>query len=213
MALGNTVVYVAENAALKGMIAISNTVRPETGRVIERLKLEGIHRIYLISGDTEPVVRHLAAALGFTDYAAPILPEEKAQFIEQLEQSGRRVLMVGDGVNDALALSKATVGVAMGAGGSAVAVEAADIALVDSDLGSLLRLRQLSKKTVETVEANFWIATATNIAGIILGAAGWLPPLMAGFLHMGHTLGIMLNSGKLLQWEGGSSGPAAKSIV
>jgi cation-transporting P-type ATPase C len=199
---GHTVLYVAKNGVPKGMIAATNTIRPEAGEVIEQFKQDGIYRNYLISGDTEPIVKDLAGALGFTDYAAPILPEEKARFIEQLEHDGRRVLMVGDGVNDALALSKATVGVAMGAGGSAVAVEAANIALVNNDLKSLLLLRELSKKTLHTVETNFWIATTTNIAGILLGAAGWLPPVMAGFFHMGHTLGIMLNSGRLLQWEG-----------
>jgi len=96
--------------------------------------------------------KNISPALSFDGYSAEITPEEKAQYIEQLEACGHRVLMVGDGVNDALALSKATVGIAMGAGGSETAIETADIALVKDDLEGIVVLRQLSRRTLRTIE-------------------------------------------------------------
>ena len=89
----------------------------------------------------------------------------------------------------------------MGAGGSEAAVETSDISLADDDLEGLVILRQLSRYTLKTIEQNFWIANITNIAGVILGFFGFLPPVMAGVLHVGHTLGIMSNSSRLLKWE------------
>jgi cation-transporting P-type ATPase C len=162
----------------------------------------------VISGDTEASVRTIADDMDFDGYKADLLPEEKARFVERLQQNGKRVVMLGDGVNDALALSKAAVGVAMGTGGSEVAIEAADIALVRDDLSGLLVLRRLSRKTLATIEQNFWIATGTNIIGIVLGATGLLSPLMAGLFHLGHTFGILFNSGRLVQWN-----PYNKEIV
>ena len=143
----------------------------------------------------------LALSMGFDDYRAELMPEDKAKYVERLEKRGNRVVMVGDGVNDALALSKATVGVAMGAGGAEVAIEAADIALVDSDLERLVTLRQLSHKTLRTIGQNYYLATSTNVLGIFLGAFGWLSPVMAGMLHIVHTLGILVNSSMLLKWQ------------
>jgi cation-transporting P-type ATPase C len=200
----HTVLYVARNGKLQGMIALANTPRPGTAAVLARLRREGLQRFYLVSGDAEPVVKSLAGAIGCDGYRAALLPAEKAGFVEELEAGGTKVLMVGDGVNDALALAKATVGVAMGAGGSEVAVEAADIALADDRLEGLLFLRRLSRKTLRTVEQNFWFATATNVIGIALGMSGVLAPVMAGAFHVAHTAGIMLNSSRLLRWEGGS---------
>jgi cation-transporting P-type ATPase C len=209
MAEGKTVIYVSKDGRLHGIIALSSALHPEAAPALRRLRREGFAKVSLVSGDSEPVVAAVAGRLGFDDYRAALLPDEKARYVEGLEARGSRVLMVGDGVNDALAFAKATVGVAMGAGGSEVAMEAADITLVKSDLMGLVVLRRLSRATLRTVEQNFWIATATNVLGIVLGLGGWLPPVTAGVLHITHTLGIMLNSSRLLKWDHGvsSEGP------
>jgi cation-transporting P-type ATPase C len=198
---GRTVVYVAKNGNLEGLIVLSNEVRPGTTSLMEALKKDGVQEIYLVTGDLDPVAKALARDLHLDGYRASLLPEAKARFIEQLKVRGRQVAMVGDGVNDALALSNANIGIAMGAGGSEVALEAADIALVDSDLTRLLMLRQLSWDTMRVIEQNHWLAVSTNLIGMALGAFGTVGPVVAGLIHIVHTLGIMLNSGRLLTWE------------
>jgi cation-transporting P-type ATPase C len=198
---GSTVVYVARNGSLEGLIMISNEVRPGTRALIGGLRQDGVQEIHLVTGDLEPVASALARDLSIDNYGASLLPEEKALYIENLKKSGRQVAMVGDGVNDALALSTADIGIAMGAGGSEVALEAADIALADNDLTRLLTLRQLSRETLRVVEQNHWLAVSTNVVGIALGAMGAVGPFAAGLIHIVHTLGIMLNSGRLLNWE------------
>jgi cation-transporting P-type ATPase C len=198
---GATVIYVGRNGKLQGMIAVANAVRPDAAAVLRGLREEGVDWHCLVSGDAEQVVKNMSAELGFDEYRAEVLPGEKATYIEQLEEEGRSVIMVGDGVNDALALAKASVGIAMGAGGAEAAIEAADIALAKDDLTGIVTLRLLSQRTLETIEHNFWMANATNALGILLGTLGWLPPVAAGILHVGHTLGIMLHSGSLMSWE------------
>ncbi len=198
---GQTVIYVAIDGRIQGAITLGNTAREGTKAVLERLRRCGVRNLLLISGDTEPVVKTMAETLGFDSYQALMLPEDKALYIDRLVDQGGQVLMIGDGVNDALALSRATVAVAMGAGGSEVAVETAGIALARDELDGLVFLRLLSHSTLRVIEQNFWMANLTNFAGILLGATGWLPPVMAGALHIGHTLGIMVNSGRLIQWE------------
>jgi len=198
---GHTVIYVARNKTLQGIIGVANAVRSGTDGVLNWLKKNGVSRLVLITGDTEPVARAMARDLGFDDFGAALLPEEKAIFVEGLARAGRRVAMVGDGVNDALAISKADIGIAMGAGGAEVAIEAADIALLDSNMERLVTLRQMSRQTLRVIEQNHWLAVSTNVAGVALGAAGAITPIMGGFLHIVHTLGIMLNSSRLLGWE------------
>lgn len=195
---GLSTVYVARNQKLQGIIVVGNQERPECNEVLAWLKQDGIEQFSLISGDTLPTIRNLAESMGFDEYRAELLPQQKADYIDDLEHSGRRVMMVGDGLNDALALAKASVGVAMGAGGSEVAIEAADIALLNNDLQGLVRLRQLSHEAFAIIEQNFWIATLTNVAGAGLGMLGIVTPVMAGILHTVHSLGIMFNSSRLL---------------
>ncbi|MGD0884081.1 MAG: cation-translocating P-type ATPase [Thermodesulfovibrionales bacterium] len=210
---GHTVVYVARNGALQGIIGVANAVRPGTEGVLTWLKKNGVSSLILITGDTEPVARAMARDLGFDDFGAALLPEGKAMFVEGLAKAGRRVAMVGDGVNDALAISKAGIGIAMGAGGAEVAIEAADIALMDSNLESLVILVQMSRQTLRVIEQNHWLAVSTNVAGVALGAAGAITPIMGGLLHIVHTLGIMLNSSRLMGWDPPSIGQSRADIA
>ena len=198
---GRTVLYVARDGKLQGMIALAQAARGGAKSTLDRLRAQGVARLVLISGDAEPAVRAVAEDLGFDAWEAEILPEAKARYVEGLEMGGGPVAMVGDGVNDALALSRASLGVAMGAGGSEAAIVAADVALVRSELEDLLVLRRLSERTLRTIEQNFWVANATNLVGLLLGMSGWLSPMMAGLIHVGHTLGIMLNSSRLIGWN------------
>ncbi len=122
-------------------------------------------------------------------------------YVRELQQAGRKIVVVGDGVNDVPALSQAKIGVAMGIEGSEVAIEAADIALVDSDLTHLVHPRKLSREMVLIVEQNHWMAVSTNIVGVFLGATGRLAPLWSGLFHVMHSLGILLNSSRLLSWK------------
>ena len=208
-ARGCTVVYVAQNGCLEGLIMISNEVRPGMKSLMQELKKDGVKEIHLVTGDLDPVAKTLSLDLKMDGYGASLLPEAKAQYVEKLTKRGLRVAMVGDGVNDALAFSKADIGIAMGTGGSEVALEAADIALVDNNLAKLLTLRSLSRDTLRIVEQNHWLAVSTNIIGMALGAMGRVGPVTAGLIHIVHTLGIMLNSGRLLTWEQGIDKRAA----
>ena len=198
---GNTAVFVARNRKIQGVIVISNMIRPEARTIIDRLKEDSVREFHLISGDAGPVVKGLAQELGFDFWKGDLLPEEKAEYVNALEKRGIKTAMVGDGINDAIALANASIGIAMGAGGAEAAIEASDIALARSDLDGLLYVRQLSHKTISVIEQNHMLAVSTNVGGVILGAAGLLTPVMAGALHIVHTLGILINSGRLLRWQ------------
>jgi cation-transporting P-type ATPase C len=198
---GHSVLYVAKNGKLQGMIVLENRVRPGFPSILQWLRENGLPHAVLVSGDTETVVHSLAADMGFDAFRAPLLPEEKAALIQGLEEEGRIVMMVGDGVNDAPALATASLGVALGAGGAEAAIEAADVALLDDDPQALKRLVQLSHRTMDVIEQNFWIANVTNLAAIAAAFAGGITPVMGGLLHIAHTLGIMMNSSRMMGWE------------
>jgi manganese/zinc-transporting P-type ATPase C len=199
--LGLTLVFIARNDQLLGVIGFANRERPGLPSLMDHLKRHGIRRTAMITGDARHTALEMARRLRFDECRYSVLPEEKADIVAGLRQNGGKVLMVGDGINDALALAEADIGVAMGAGGSEAAIEAADIALVDDDLNGVIYVRSLSRKTIDVVHQNFWIATGSNIAGAALGALGWLSPVMAGMVHITHTLGILANSSRLLFYE------------
>jgi cation-transporting P-type ATPase C len=198
---GQSIIYVAKNGKVQGIIGIAYRVRPEVATVLSGLRREGIQEMHLVSGDTEPVVRSLAERFAFEGAAGTLLPTDKSQYVERLVETGRQVAVVGDGVNDALALSRAQVGVAMGAGGAEAAIAAADIALADSDLARLLFARRLSRRTMRVIEQNYWLAVSTDIVGALLIIVGRLGPLVGGAIHVLHSLGILLNSSRLLGWQ------------
>ncbi|MBM9538703.1 heavy metal translocating P-type ATPase [Desulfobulbus alkaliphilus] len=199
-AMGNTVVYVARNGGAQGMLGIANPVRPEAVRVLNCLRGDGVRSLHLVTGDSEEVARGLMDIFPFDECRAGLMPEEKARRVDELKQ-GHSVVMVGDGVNDALALAQADIGIAMGAAGAEVAMEAADIALADSDLEGLMKVRNLSRQTMRVIDQNHYLAVSTDLIGAALAMAGLLSPIMAGMIHILHTGGILLNSGRLLTWE------------
>jgi cation-transporting P-type ATPase C len=196
---GEMPVFVARNQEVIGLIRVAHPLRPNVGQVLQRLRSDGIKEFHLLSGDSDRAVSPLAASLGFETYRATISPVEKADFVEALIASDRQVAVVGDGVNDALALAKAHVGVAMGAGGAEAALVAADITLVDNDLQKLLLIRQLSRRTKKVIEQNYWIAVSTDLLGSLLALVGRLTPVRASAIGLGHALGIFLNSGRHLK--------------
>ncbi len=200
-ALGKTVLFVAKNKELIALLAFDNPTREESKSIIRELKKNGIKNSYLITGDEENTAKQLTKELGIDGYFASVMPREKAQIIKDLQKQFNSVLMVGDGINDAVALAQADIGIAMGAGGSEVAVEAADITLVNDDLCGIVYVHSLSKKTVQIVHQNFWIATGSNIGGFALAAFGIINPVMAGMLHIVHTLGVLASSSRLLSYE------------
>jgi len=195
---GLTLVFVAKNRNLEGVIGFANRERPNTADVISYLRHDSVAKMAMITGDSKYSALDMAQRLNFDECRYSVMPEEKAGIIKQLKNNGKRVLMVGDGINDALALAEADIGIAMGAGGSEVAIEAADIALVTDDLKGVVYVRSLSQATLKVVRQNFWIATGSNMAGVVMGALGILSPVMAGMVHISHTLGILANSSRLL---------------
>lgn len=198
---GLTAVFVARDKKLAGIMGFANQSRPDIKKVVNYLQNDGIREVAIITGDEKSAALELSRQLDISECYYSVMPEEKSGIVTDLKKDGHKVLMVGDGINDALALAQADVGVAMGAGGSDVAIEAADIALVKDDLKGLVYVRSLSHATIKVVHQNFRIATGSNVAGVVLGAMGILSPVMAGFLHIVHTFGVLANSSRLLSYE------------
>ncbi|MEA4857942.1 cation-translocating P-type ATPase, partial [Solidesulfovibrio sp.] len=195
---GLTVIFLAQNQAILAALAFANEPRPDAKATVAALGRGGISKISLVTGDAQNTALDLCRELGITDCHHSILPERKGEIVAGLRNGGRKVIMVGDGINDALALAEADIGIAMSAGGADVAIEAADIALVRDDLADILYVRDLSRRTLQVARQNFWIATSTNIGGAFAGAFGLLSPVAAGLLHIVHTLGVLANSSRLL---------------
>ncbi len=195
---GRTVVYVAEGATLAGLIGVADTLRPEVPEALSGLRVLGIRRLLLLTGDNERIARALAAELG-VDYRAECLPEEKIEIVRRLQSEGARVAMVGDGINDAPALAQADVGIAMGAAGTDAAIEAAHVALMRDDWRLVPEAIEIGRRAFATIKQNLWFTAAYNVAGILLAAIGWLPPIGAAAAQSLPDVVVMLNSSRLLK--------------
>ena len=173
-----TVVYFADETRVLAVLAIADPVKETSRQAIDTLKKRGI-AVYMLTGDNAQTARAVADTVGLTDYRAETLPADKAQFVSELQQQGKTVAMVGDGINDAQALAQADVSMAMGRG-SDIAMDVARMTLISSDLNSVAKALQLSKRTVQTIRQNLFWAFIYNIIGIPI-AAGLLYPIN-GFL-------------------------------
>lgn len=195
---GLTVLFLARQGAVQGLFGVANPMRRDAGLVVEYFRDNKVD-VHLVTGDEALTAQALARELRIPNLLVSALPEDKARLMAELRQQGKRPAMVGDGVNDALAMVEAEVGVALGSHGNEAALEAADIALMGEDLEGVMRAHLLSQRTIRIIHENFWLATGSNILGGLAGALGLLGPVAAGLLHIGHTSAVLLNSARLMQ--------------
>ena len=193
-------VLVAINGRLAGALQFRDEVRPGTADVVRRLKATGITRVVMLTGDNADAAARVAKEIGIDDVRAQLLPQDKIVEIDKLRNEGHIVAMVGDGVNDAPALARADVGIAMGARGTEAALEAADIALMTDDLTKILLARTIARRAIRTIKENIIGGVGVvHVLGITAALLGWIGPIQAAMLHLGPDILVFVNSIKLLR--------------
>ena len=189
-------IFVAREGRLLGTLVVADMLRPEATKAIQDLKSMGLKTV-LLTGDCQTVAEDIGGKLGVDEIAAELLPEDKLEFVGKLTEARRNVVMVGDGVNDAPALMKATVGVAMGSG-TDVARESANVVLIGNDLSRLVETLSIARRCHRTIMQNFVGTIVVDSIGVGLAAFGFLNPLLAAFIHVSSEMAFILNSARLL---------------
>lgn len=197
-AQGKTLLVVVVDGKAVGVLAAADTLRPEVPAALAQLRALGIQHLELLTGDHTPSAQALAQELGVS-FRANLLPEDKIRVVQEYQEQGHKVVMIGDGVNDAPALAQANVGMAMGAAGSDVALEAAHIALMRDDWTLVPAVFRLARRTRRVVLGNLLFTALYNLVGLSLAALGFLPPTVAAAAQSLPDLGILGNSARLLR--------------
>ena len=197
---GCTVIYLAVDGSLAGFLALSDTLRAESPATITALSSLGVQPV-LLTGDHENAAKTIANRLHIREVRANCLPEDKLKYIGDYQEQNMPVCMIGDGVNDAPALKKADVGIAMGGAGSDIAVDAADIALVDDEVKELPHLVALSKRMMTTIHLNMAFSMTLNFIAIALAIIGTLNPVVGALVHNAGSVLVIINSAFLLKWR------------
>ena len=199
-AQGCTIIHVALDGTYAGFLALSDTLREQSAAMIRQIEALGIRPV-LLTGDHEDAAASICGQLGIREMRANCLPEDKLNEIRRWQEEGSRVCMIGDGINDAPALKIATVGIAMGGVGSDIAVEAADIALVDDEVKELPHLLALSRRMMSTIHLNLAFSMGLNFLAIFLAMTGVLNPVVGALVHNAGSVAVILNSALLLKWR------------
>ncbi|MBR0277778.1 MAG: cation-translocating P-type ATPase [Clostridia bacterium] len=197
---GGIVIYTAINGVITGYIVLSDTIREQSKEMISKIKDINVEPV-LLTGDHKYSAENIAGQLGIDKFESDFLPEDKMVYIKNLQGSGQSVAMIGDGINDAPALKGANVGIAMGGVGSDVAVEAADIVLVDDKVNEFTHLLALAKHMMSTIKANLTLSMVLNFLAIALAIKGILNPVAGALVHNAGSLAVVLNSALLLKWH------------
>ncbi|WP_339008229.1 heavy metal translocating P-type ATPase [Fusobacterium animalis] len=198
---GEIGLYVAQNEKIIGLIGVSDPPRENIKKAINRLRNYGVDDIVLLTGDLRQQAETIASRMSIDRYESELLPEDKAKNILKFQSKGSNVIMIGDGVNDAPALSYANVGVALGSTRTDVAMEAADITITQDNPLLVPGVIGLSKNTVKTIKENFAMVIGLNTFALVLGATGILAPIYASVLHNSTTILVVMNSLKLLKYD------------
>ncbi len=195
---GENVVYVARGKNLLGVIGIQDSLREDMKKTLNRLRRQGYDDIVLLTGDVEEHANLVASKMALDSYKAQVLAEDKADMVLKIQAKGNKVVMVGDGVNDAPALAYADVGVSLGRGSTEISIETADIAINSDNPLLLTGIIGLSQKTMGIVRQNFATAIGVNTVGLMLASMGILPVFWAAVLHNATTIAVVMNSGRIL---------------
>jgi Zn2+/Cd2+-exporting ATPase len=195
-----TTIYVAVDGRLSGSLHLVDRIRPCAKEAVAQLKATGVKEVVMLTGDNARTAKSVGAELGIENVRADLLPEDKVNVIAELQRQGRQVAMVGDGVNDAPALARAQVGIAMGARGTQAALEAADVALMTDDLSKIVFARALARRAYRTIQENLFFGVGVvHVLGITAALLGWIGPVQAALIHLGPDVLVFLNSVKLMR--------------
>lgn len=197
---GCTIIYISIDQRLAGFIALSDTLRKDAGDMIAGVKAAGIRPV-LLTGDHEKAAKNIAEQLHMDEVYANCLPEDKLKWVDTDQDDRKQVCMIGDGINDAPALKKAFVGIAMGGIGSDIAVDAADIVLVKDDIKELVHLLSLSRRMMVTIRYNIVFSMSLNFAAVFLAMTGSLNPVLGALVHNAGSVIVIANSALLLKWR------------
>ncbi len=203
---GKTVLAVAADAHVVGLIALRDTVRPGVGAALTAIRQAGVRRILLLTGDNPRAAGAVAKAIGVDDVRAGLLPEDKLAIVRDLQRQGLRVAVVGDGVNDAPALAAADIGIAMGAAGTDVAIETADIALMSSDLARIPEVLALARRALRVIRQNVLLSVAINVGAVVLAGLGIVTPILGAIVHEASAMLVVVNAVRLIEWRPGGRG-------
>lgn len=197
---GSTITYIAADGKIIGYLVLSDTIRKESAAMINALQDCGVYPV-LLTGDNQNSAGSIAKQLNIGEVYANCLPEDKLKLIEKYQEGNQGVCMIGDGINDAPALKKAMVGIAMGGIGSDIAVDAADIVLVDDEVKELPHLISLSKRMMATIKLNLSFSMGLNFLAIVLAMTGVLNPVVGALVHNAGSVLVIVNSALLLRWR------------
>lgn len=197
---GGTVIYIAVENNLAGYLVLSDTIREESAQMLRKLSNIGVQPV-LLTGDHHNAAQAIGEKLQIEEIHADCLPEDKLNCIDAYQKGGYGVCMIGDGINDAPALKKADVGIAMGGVGSDIAVDAADIALVDDEIKELPHLFSLAKRMMSTIKVNLIFSMGLNFLAIALAITGLLGPVVGALVHNAGSVLVIINSAILLKWK------------
>lgn len=197
--LGRTAILVARDHEAVGLLSIADEVRPETAVAIASLKALGVGHITMLTGDNPRIAQAVASQIGVDEFRAGLLPQDKQVAIKEMKNEGKTVAMVGDGINDAPALALADVGIVMGGTGTDIAIEAADVTLMDGDLSRLVEFVQMSRKVLRRIKLNIFFSIIYNVVGLTLATLGHLTPVSAVIFQEAGCITVVLSS-TLLLW-------------
>jgi Cd2+/Zn2+-exporting ATPase len=198
-ALGRTTVVVAEESEPVGIISISDIPRKGIENSISQMKSNGVRKVLMLTGDNLSAAKEMARQVGIDEAYANLLPEDKVKHVEALKEQGHRVIVVGDGVNDAPALATANVGISMGIAGTDVTMETAGIVLMTDDLSKVGKTMTLSRRVLSVIKQNVVFSILVNVMGLLLSTQGFVSPVLASVVHESNALIVVFNSLRLLR--------------